>query len=632
MNFTYDLELYRADQDSYWNVLHFPDDGSPYQGVYVEGELFPSTGDFTLEVLCDVDEDSSYEQILVSSEDGSNGDDIHLWASEYYSNGGRPVQFEYGYNEFLNGSDIRGKNKVRISLTRKGTTYRLYEDGQEVDSGEGTQTLPTQSSGRLGQIDDSYYDDETLHGGLYEVRIWDSALSQQKIDELKHKRMTGTEPGLKHLWKFDEGSGTTIADSVGSLDGTANIDDWYQVPELFGDPVEAPTGLQSTSYRFERLEPDTDYIWRIRHRLGSDIYPYSEFQSLTTKPPIEQTRAQVVPTPITGFDFGYLFVQPELTASESTAVVTQIDYRAVPVLEPTAFSQTHRVKTSEIAQLVGLETIRLSRTYNLIAVEVTNPPVFQTNSLTQYHDLFTYNYEVVNTFSQALLRETHYSSALSLLFTALVTRAAFVQQHNFTAFDVTNLPVSETTAFYEKYNLNTLETTVTPINKQASLKEANKLFTSNVTLTLISKQLLLTQNYALKTFELITIPSVTQAKFVEAHNLLANQVSVLPTLKSTVLNVFGNLFALDLAVPTNLQQIQLNQEHRVYTRTTFSNVLLSKATVVQATPQRLINVTVVHTVPEPALEVITQDSVLEIYTQNATTEVITQNPVIEVVT
>jgi hypothetical protein len=52
-----------------------------------------------------------------------------------------------------------------------------------------------------------------FNGSLDEVQIWNSALSAAQIQANFGLRLSGFEPGLVALWKFDEGFGTTARDS-----------------------------------------------------------------------------------------------------------------------------------------------------------------------------------------------------------------------------------------------------------------------------------------------------------------------------------------------------------------------------------------------------------------------------------
>lgn len=78
------------------------------------------------------------------------------------------------------------------------------------------------------------------NGGLDEVRLWSVARSASQVQSAMAMELAGTEPGLAAYWRFNEGTGSTVADdSPGSLTAT-----------LFG-PVWMPGGP------FDSGEPDT---------------------------------------------------------------------------------------------------------------------------------------------------------------------------------------------------------------------------------------------------------------------------------------------------------------------------------------------------------------------------------------
>jgi len=63
-------------------------------------------------------------------------------------------------------------------------------------------------SGACGNV--QYFD-----GTIDEVRIWNVARTASEITAWMNRPLTGTEEGLVGYWRFDEGSGTTTADSSG---------------------------------------------------------------------------------------------------------------------------------------------------------------------------------------------------------------------------------------------------------------------------------------------------------------------------------------------------------------------------------------------------------------------------------
>src|SRR6185295_3073396 len=57
-------------------------------------------------------------------------------------------------------------------------------------------------------------------GAIDEFRIWNVARSVDQIQQNLYHSLTGSEAGLVHYWRFNEGGGNTTADATGSAVGT----------------------------------------------------------------------------------------------------------------------------------------------------------------------------------------------------------------------------------------------------------------------------------------------------------------------------------------------------------------------------------------------------------------------------
>ena len=53
---------------------------------------------------------------------------------------------------------------------------------------------------------------QPFNGGLDEVRLWNVVRTQSEVQAAMLLDLTGTEPGLAAYWRFNEGTGTTVAD------------------------------------------------------------------------------------------------------------------------------------------------------------------------------------------------------------------------------------------------------------------------------------------------------------------------------------------------------------------------------------------------------------------------------------
>jgi hypothetical protein len=109
-----------------------------------------------------------------------------------------------------------------IAYVISPSVYHIYADGVLVGTGavsENDAILYDQGH-QLG-IGHSAFPNSCWQGELDEVRIWSTARSAAEIQANMGGSLTGTEPGLMGYWRFDEGSGTTVADASGhGFDGT----------------------------------------------------------------------------------------------------------------------------------------------------------------------------------------------------------------------------------------------------------------------------------------------------------------------------------------------------------------------------------------------------------------------------
>ncbi len=106
---------------------------------------------------------------------------------------------------------------------------RIYTNGVLAFSAQSSGTIgdfyPTQNDFRIGgrQATTQFFE-----GQVDEVRVWNVTRGDAEIQSNFQRRLAGTEPGLVACFKFDEGMGTTTADSgpngmVGNLIGGATF-------------------------------------------------------------------------------------------------------------------------------------------------------------------------------------------------------------------------------------------------------------------------------------------------------------------------------------------------------------------------------------------------------------------------
>lgn len=122
--------------------------------------------------------------------------------------------------------------------TYDGNAMKLYLNGTPVASATIAAGLyPTDGSFSFSKPD------EAFSGKMDEVRVWNTARSQQQIRENMHLTLTGTETGLINYWQFNEGSGTTVIDAVGGCTGTL----FNMTPESWiTSTIPAGSGVSNT--------------------------------------------------------------------------------------------------------------------------------------------------------------------------------------------------------------------------------------------------------------------------------------------------------------------------------------------------------------------------------------------------
>src|SRR5690606_17058615 len=64
---------------------------------------------------------------------------------------------------------------------------------------------------RLGHESSAF---RQYRGGLDEVRIWNVVRTPTELQSGRTVELTGAEPGLVAYWRFNEGTGTTVADDA----------------------------------------------------------------------------------------------------------------------------------------------------------------------------------------------------------------------------------------------------------------------------------------------------------------------------------------------------------------------------------------------------------------------------------
>ena len=105
-----------------------------------------------------------------------------------------------------------------VSTYANGTLVDVYNGSGPI--GDAHATLDElRIGGRSNDPAGKYFD-----GRIDDVRVWSTARTQVQIQTMMDQTLTGGETGLTGYWKFDEGSGTTVADSTGNGNNGTLID------------------------------------------------------------------------------------------------------------------------------------------------------------------------------------------------------------------------------------------------------------------------------------------------------------------------------------------------------------------------------------------------------------------------
>ena len=131
------------------------------------------------------------------------------------------------YDVALSFGMPEGETHTYAYTYSQNNNARIYKDGIEIANQACTlPALPNnQSSFYLGgdQLDNISGINTAFSGLLDDVHIWNTALSQQEIQNYMNCSPTGDESALVGYWNFEEGSGTTAYDQTSNgNNGTIN--------------------------------------------------------------------------------------------------------------------------------------------------------------------------------------------------------------------------------------------------------------------------------------------------------------------------------------------------------------------------------------------------------------------------
>ncbi|AOX00100.1 hypothetical protein BJP34_12170 [Moorena producens PAL-8-15-08-1] len=159
--------------------------------------------------------------------------------SYYYGTGGNnPSEANINHDTFqgiLSSFGLLRDEWSHIAIVRnfESRTLTWYIDG--AFAGEEIITHSAATAGNENVFLGKGYADN-FNGCIDEVRIWNRARSGYEINEDRHHRLVGREPGLVGYWRFDENTGTTVYDQTDSANnGTISGATWQKSDALIGN-------------------------------------------------------------------------------------------------------------------------------------------------------------------------------------------------------------------------------------------------------------------------------------------------------------------------------------------------------------------------------------------------------------
>jgi phage tail protein X len=162
----------------------------------------------------------SFDRLFDNRSSGSTNDAINI----YISNTSDKIQYKMGSATISQSGDAILNEWYFVTATYDGTTQRLYIDGSQKGSANTSQTITTTQNARIGSnawIGANFWD-----GSLANVAIWNRALHPDEINAIMWKSYGDLNAvdknGLQAWYALDDINGTTVPDSTGNHNGTAN--------------------------------------------------------------------------------------------------------------------------------------------------------------------------------------------------------------------------------------------------------------------------------------------------------------------------------------------------------------------------------------------------------------------------
>jgi autotransporter-associated beta strand protein len=137
---------------------------------------------------------------------------------------------------WLNGvSDLSLNTWTHIGATRdSGGNCVIYVNGVPDISGTVNANALSNTGLLIAGLSNGF------RGSVGDVRVWNTVRSGTQLSGAMSQRLTGSEPGLIHYWKLNEGNGSAVADSVSGAGGSFSGAVWV-LSDSF--PIDDGTGM-----------------------------------------------------------------------------------------------------------------------------------------------------------------------------------------------------------------------------------------------------------------------------------------------------------------------------------------------------------------------------------------------------
>ncbi|MGN7614069.1 LamG-like jellyroll fold domain-containing protein [Magnetococcales bacterium HHB-1] len=221
------------------------------------------SNDFAIEAWVRLDSLSNSPVIFNSRQSGAGGWDLGL-----KSTGELLFDIQDGtYTDVTESTatlSVDQWHHVAAVVDRTADTVSFYVDG--VFSNSVALTVTGSVSNSLGQTISGNNDSSTtwdlLDGSLSEIAVWSGTVPTTEAEIQSHmKGLAGTETGLSGYWRFNEGSGTTLKNSVtGGVDGAINGATWIETAPSIDDSTFTVEPNQILSSYLTATDSNSDVV------------------------------------------------------------------------------------------------------------------------------------------------------------------------------------------------------------------------------------------------------------------------------------------------------------------------------------------------------------------------------------